>query len=92
MELTLDFEAYHYAQLAQQFGWKCLICSVEAKDQMGLEEQHLADGVIYTDNINGTKWLFCNKCKNTYHLNCVCPNMEQNIKWPFLCRFLECDK
>ena len=80
MEFTLDFEAYHHAQLVQQFGWKCLICSVEAKDQMGLEEQHLADGVIYTDNIDGTKWLFCNKCKNLLTTSTVSVQIwNQNI-------------
>ena len=38
MAFSLNVEAYHHVQMVQQFGWKCLICSIEAKDQMGLEE------------------------------------------------------
>ena len=40
-----------------------LICSVEAKDQVGLELQHIADGVVYIDGIDGTMWVCCQKCK-----------------------------
>ena len=29
------------------YGWKCLICSLEAKDQVGLELQHIGDGIVY---------------------------------------------
>ena len=90
MEFTLNFEAYEHAQCVQMFGCKCYICSVEAKDQVGLETQHIVDGVVYTDGIDGSKWVFCNKCKKTYHLNCVCPDKKEPTKWPFLCSFNEC--
>ena len=28
--------------------------SIEAKDQVGLELQHISDGIVYTDGINGS--------------------------------------
>ena len=57
---------------------------------MRLELQHIADGVVYIDGIDGTMWVCCQKCKKTYHLVCVCPNQPQPTEWPFVCSFLEC--
>ena len=54
--------------------------------------QHISDEVIYTDGINQKKWVCCNKCKKTFHLCCVTQEKEENIKFPFLCRFNECRK
>ena len=55
MEFTQDLNAYEHAQCVEAFQWKCLICSVEARDQVGLEMQHISDGIIYTDGIDGSK-------------------------------------
>ena len=92
MEFTQHLDQYEYARCVETFQWKCLICSVEAPDQVGLEMQHLSDGVIYTDGIDQKKWVYCNKCKKTFHLCCVTQGKEENIKFPFLCRFNECRK
>ena len=90
MAHPLELNPYEQAQCVQMYGWKCLICSVEAKDQVGLELQHISDGVVYTDGFDGSKWVFCGKCKQTYHLTCVHPNKPDPTEWPFLCTFLEC--
>ena len=92
MEFTQHLDAYEHAQCVESFQWKCLICSVEARDQVGLEMQHISDGVVYTDGIDGSKWLCCNKCKKTYHLECVTSEKEESIKFPFHCTFNECRK
>ena len=55
MEFTQQLDVYEHAQCVEAFKWKCLICSVEARDQVGLEMQHIGDGVIYTDGIDGSK-------------------------------------
>ena len=66
----------------------------EAKDQISIEDQFLADDfVIFTDGIDGSKWVFCTTCKKAYHLQCVTYESEQHIKasrWPFTCTFNEC--
>ena len=55
MAHPVELDPYEHAKCVQIYGWKCLICSVEAKDQIGLELQHIADGVVYIDGIDGTK-------------------------------------
>ena len=92
MEFTQHLDQYEHARCVKTFQWKCLICSIEAPDQVGLEMQHISDGFIYTDGINQKKWVCCNKCKKTFHLCCVTQEKEENIKFPFLCRFNECRK
>ena len=92
MEFTQHLDDYEHAQCVETFKWKCLICSLEAPDQVGLEMQHIGDGYVYKDGIDQKKWLCCNKCKNTYHLKCVTSEKEENIKFPFLCMFNECRK
>ena len=89
MAHPVELNPYEHAKCVKIYGWKYLICSVEAKDQVGLELQHIADGVVYIDGIDGTMWVCCKKCKKTYHLACVCPNQPQPTKWPFVCSFLE---
>ena len=90
MAHPVELNLYEHAKCVQIYGWKCLICSVEAKDQLGLELQHIADGVVYIDSMDGTKWVCCQKCKKTFHEACVCPNQPEPTEWPFLCSFLEC--
>ena len=92
MEFTQHLDQYEHARCVKTFQWKCLICSIEAPDQVGLEMQHISDGFIYTDGIDQKKWVCCNKCKKTFHLCCVTQEKEENIKFPFLCRFNECRK
>ena len=36
MALPVELNPYEDAKCVQMYGWKCLICSVEAKDQVGL--------------------------------------------------------
>ena len=83
MEFTQHLDAYEHAQCVDLFKWKCLICSLEAKDQVGLKMHHISDGVVYTDEINGSNWSCCHKCKSSYHLGCVTPGKEENIMFPF---------
>ena len=90
MEFTQHLDDYEHAKCVELYGWKCYICCVEAKDQVGLEMQHIGDGVVYTDGIDGSKWICCQKCKKTYHLECVTEHKEGEIKSPFLCTFNEC--
>ena len=52
MDFTQHLEACEHAQCVSTFKLKCLICSVEAPDQVGLEMQHIADGFVYTDGID----------------------------------------
>ena len=54
----MELNAYDHAQCVQMYGWKCLICSLEAKDQLGLELQHIGDGIVYINGIDGSKWVW----------------------------------
>ena len=42
---------------------------------------------MYINGIDGLKWVCCNKCKNIYHVVCVCPNQKEPTKWPFSAPF-----
>ena len=46
MEFTQHLNQYEHARCVETFQWKCLICSIEAPDQVGLEMQHISDGFI----------------------------------------------
>ena len=39
------------------------MCSDVAQDKIGLKMLHLADGIVHTDRINGSNWVFYDKCK-----------------------------
>ena len=56
--------------------------------------QFLGDGqVVFTDAVDGSKWVFCTGCKQAYHLQCVtsCTELQLEAKgWPFTCTFNEC--
>ena len=56
-EFTQHVDDYEYAKCVELYGWKYYICCVEAKDQVGLEMQHIGDGIVYTDGIDGSKWI-----------------------------------
>ena len=91
---AIELDPYLHAYASDSLGWKCFICNEEAKDQIGIEEQFLADYyVVFTDCIDGSKWVFCTSCKKPYHLKCVTSDSEQQIQikgWPFTCSFNEC--
>ena len=55
MAHPVELNPYEHAKCVKIYGWKCLKCSVEAKDQVGLELQHIADGIVYIDSMDGTK-------------------------------------
>ena len=82
----IELDPYHHGYACACLGWKCYICNEEAKDQIGIEEQFLADDfVVFTDDIDRSKWVFCTTCKKAYHLQCVTYESEQHIKasgWP----------
>ena len=80
MEFTQHLDAYEHAKCVDLFKWKCLICSVEARDQVGLEMQHIGDGVVYTDGIDHTKWVCCHGCKERFHLDCVTSEKPENTQ------------
>ena len=90
----IELDPYQHAYACDCLGWKCFICNNEAKDQIGLEEQFLADGcIVFTDGIDDSKWVFCTTCKNAYHLKCVSCETEEQIHakgWPFTCTFNKC--
>ena len=92
----VELDSYHHAYALSCFGWKCLVCSIEAKDQIGLEMARLGDEkVVYTDGIDGSKWVCCNGCKKCFHLSCVTGDTEEQVEargWPFLCTFNQCKK
>ena len=48
MEFIQHLDYYEHAKCVELYGWKCYICCVEAKDQVGLEMQHIGDGIVYT--------------------------------------------
>ena len=54
MDFTQQLDTYEHAQCVEAFKWKWLICSVEARDQVRLEMQHIGDGVVHTDGIDGS--------------------------------------
>ena len=83
MATPVELNPYQHAKCVQMYGWKCLIYSVEVKDQVGLELQHIADGIVYINGIEGSKWVCCNKCKKTYHVACVYLTMKNQQKGPF---------
>ena len=76
-----DIDAFYHAYALSIFGWKCLICNIEAKDQVGIEMAWLGDEqVVYTDSIDGSKWVCCNVCKEAYHLAVLLPKLRSKLK------------
>ena len=92
--MTSNLDSYLHAHACDCLGLKCFICNEEAKDQIGIEDQFIADDyVVFTDSIDGSKWVFYTTCKKPYHLKCVTCDTEQQIHakgWPFTCTFNEC--
>ena len=72
------------------------MCYIEVKDNIGLEIAWLSDEkVVYTDGIDGPKWVCCNGCKKCFYFSCVTSDTEQQMEsggWPFLCTFNQCRK
>ena len=78
--MTSNLDSYLHAHACDCLGLKCFICNEEAKDQIGIKDQFMADGyVVFTDSIDGSKWVFCTICKKPYHLKCVTCDTEQQI-------------
>ena len=74
----VKLDPYHHADALSCFGWKCLVCNIEAKDQIGLEMAWLGnEKVVYTDSIKGSKWVCCNGYKKCFHLSCVTSDTKQ---------------
>ena len=90
--LDLDAAAQHWAE--DWIGWKCEICFEYAKDQLGIDWQELKEECcVYTDRIDGSKWVVCDSCGCRYHLKCVTNESEQEVaKKRFYCTFGECKK
>ena len=83
IEFTQVLDPYEHAQCVDTFKWKCLL--LRHLTRWALKCSIL----VYKDGIDQKKWVCCNKCKNTYHLECVTCKKEENIKFPFLCMFNE---
>ena len=76
----VELDPYHHAYALSCFGWRCIVCSIEAKDQIGLEMAWLGDEkVVYTDGIDGSKWVCCNGCKKCFHLSCVTDDLVGSV-------------
>ena len=73
-------------QEAEYFNWKCLICSQIAKSPAALEDQHLVEYGPYKD-INGDKWIKCDKCFNSCHILCLQEDIQPG---KYMCTFLGC--
>ena len=71
---------------SQFFNWKCLICSQAAQSPTELGMQHMVEYGLYTD-INGDKWIKCDKYFNPYHVDCL---KESTPVRKYLCSFLAC--
>ena len=71
---------------SQYFNWKCLICYELAHSPSELEMQHMVEYRPYTD-INGDKWIKCDKCFNPYHVDCL---KEYIPVGKYFCSFLGC--
>ena len=82
MEFTQHADDYEYAKCAELYGWKYYICCVEAKDQVGLEMQHIGDGSVYTDGIDGSKWICYQKCKKITW-NVLLKKKKEKSSFPF---------
>ena len=96
MNKPVELDPYHHAYALSCFGWKCLVCNIEAKDQIGLEMAWLGDEkVVYTDGFDRSKSVCCNGYKKCYHLSCVTGDTEEQVEargLPFLCTFNQCKK
>ena len=82
-----EHTTFDYALLeSAYFNWRCIICSVLAQSPLHLEMQHTAEYGPYTD-IDGQKWIKCDKCENPYHVSCL---LEEPKVGPYACAFMQC--
>ena len=78
MDQPLDPATQAYAE--DCLGWKCVICNVFAKDQIGIHMQELdGETSVFTDQFDGSKWVICDKCGSKYHLKCVTSESEAKV-------------
>ena len=71
---------------SQNFNWKCLICYELAHSPSELEMQQMVEYRSHRD-INGDKWIKCDKCFNPYHVDCL---KEYIPVGKYFCNFLSC--
>ena len=83
MEFTQHLDDYEHAKCVELYSWKCYICCVEAKDQVGLEMQHIGDGVVYTDGIDGSKWICCQNARKPITWNVSLKIKKEKSSSPF---------
>ncbi len=89
----IELDAVTHAYAEDCLGWKCTICQLSAKDQLGLQDEWLGcDTTVYTYRFDGSKWVACDECNNKYHLKCVTHQTEEAViaNGRFFCTFLEC--
>ncbi len=74
------------------FEWKCTICGLYAKDQVGLEMDFIENEKVVLSESDNTKWVRCYVCDTKYHLACTTALSEQVVaKQPnFVCTFMGC--
>ena len=50
---------------------------------MGLEMQHIGDGIVYTDGINGYKWICCQNARKPITWNVLLKKKKEKSSSPF---------
>ena len=88
----MDIDPVTQAYAEDCLQWQCTICNIFARDQLGLQEEEFAEDLcVYTDRFDGSKWVKCDKCNHSYHLQCVTSDSEDKVaKQRFYCTFMGC--
>ena len=66
------------------FKWKCFLCDELAVNGEKLESQFLECTSITVIDDNGKRWIRCDNCSMSAHLDCLNRVTGLNITWEFL--------
>ena len=84
-----------YSQALEEahFNWQCIVCHDLAQSPLSVEMQYIeGDQSVYID-IDGTRWVKCDKCSTPFHLKCATQESEACVRAKrFLCTFFCCRK
>ena len=86
----MDETSQRYAEECLQV--KCIVCKTFAKDQLGVFHEMIEGEVsVYTDMVDSSKWVSCDKCGHFYHLHCATQLSEDVVsKNRFICDSFTC--